>query len=110
MTEMKELNDLIQEIVDFGDVIAYSENPGDPNFQHACALFSSYLDIRYKELMETYAEAGDDVRTQIYSRAELTRLNDLITPPPKAAIPYIDWTRNLFKYCTKLQNSKSIAA
>lgn len=106
---MKELNELIQEIVDFGNVIAYTDNPADPDFQNACDLFSQYLDHRFKELKNKLHEVGTD-REINWTAKELAKLGDLITPPRRSAGPYIQWTRNLFQHCEKLQRNKLATA
>ena len=106
---MKELNVLIQEIVDFGDVIAYAENPADPNFQNACDLFSQYLDWRFAELQDKLASEGLPSNSQ-WTTSELESLNRLVSAPRRTAEACINWTRELFQYCVELQRNKLIAA
>jgi hypothetical protein len=106
---MKELNALIQEIVDFGDVISYSENPADPNFQNACDLFSQYLDWRFRELKERLDAEGLPSNSQWNSR-DLETLNHLMLAPKSTAEACIAWTRDLLRHCVELQRNKPIAA
>jgi hypothetical protein len=106
---MKELNTLIQEIVDFGDVIAYAKDPSDPNFQHACDLFSQYLDWRFAELKEQLDSEGLPSSSP-WTTNELEHLNQFFASPRQSAEACINWTRELFEYCAELKRNKSIAA
>lgn len=106
---MKELNTLIQEIVDFGDVIAYAEDPADPNFQHACDLFSQYLDWRFAELKERLDSDGLP-SSSLWTNNELEHLYQFFASPRQTAEACINWTRELFQYCTELKRNKPIAA
>ena len=74
---MKELNDLIQEIVDFGNVIAYNDNPADADYQYACNLFTQYLDGRFTELKEQLQKTGSESDMHWAAR-ELENLSELI--------------------------------
>lgn len=107
---MKELNALVQEIVDFGDVISYAENPADPNFQNACNLFSQYLDWRFTELKAQLDNSDEGNDSSEWSSSDLEDLNRLISAPKRSADAYIGWTRDLFQYCVTLQRNKLIAA
>jgi hypothetical protein len=106
---MKELNALIQEIVDFGDVVSYAENPADPNFQNACDLFSQYLDWRFRELKEHLDAEGLPSSSQ-WNISDLENLNRLMLAPKQSAEACIAWTHDLLQYCLELQRSKPIAA
>lgn len=99
---MNELNELIQEIVDFGDVIAYNDNPADADFQNACNLFSNYLEWRLAEITEKLRATGEEAEIQRATR-EIEILSDLITPPQQSTDPCIQWTRNLFRHCMELR-------
>ncbi|MCW9012623.1 MAG: hypothetical protein OQL06_02475 [Gammaproteobacteria bacterium] len=101
---MNELNELIQEIVDFGDVIAYNDNPADADFQNACNLFSSYLDGRFTELNQKFKQTGSTSEIK-WAANELEKLAELITPPQHATGPCIQWTHKLFKHCAEIQRS-----
>ena len=107
---MKELNALVQEIVDFGDVISYSENPADPNFQNACDLFSQYLDWKFTELKQQLTESDALNSDPQWDNSDLEGLNKLISSPMRSAETYITWTRELMQYCVNLQRNKLIAA
>ena len=102
---MKELNKLIQEIIDFGDVIAYTDNPADSDFQNACYLFSCYLEDRLKDIQQKLHAVGSGQEITWATR-EITKLNDLITLPRNSTAPYIQWARNLFQHCEEFQHSK----
>ena len=106
---MKELNALIQEIVDFGNVIAYADNPADPNFQNACDLFSQYIDWRFAELKSKLNVEGLPSSTH-WTANDLESLDRLMSSPKRSAEACINWTRDLFRYCVELQRSKLIAA
>lgn len=106
---MKELNALIQEIVDFGDVIAYADDPSDPNFQHACDLFSQYLDWRFAELKTRLDSEGLPGNSH-WTSTDLESLNRMISSPRQSAEACINWTRELFQYSLELQRNKAIAA
>ncbi len=106
---MKELNALIQEIVDFGDVVSYAENPADPNFQNACDLFSQYLDWRFRELKEHLDTEGLPNNSQ-WNIGDLESLNRLMLIPKQNTEACIAWTRELLQHCMELQRNKPIAA
>ena len=106
---MKELNILIQEIIDFGDVIAYTDNPADSDFQNACYLFSCYLEDCLKEIQYKLRGIDSDQKITWASR-EITKLNNLTALPRNSTAPYIQWTRDLFQYCEGLQHSKQAIA
>ncbi len=102
---MKELNKLIQEIIDFGDVIAYTDNPADTDFQNACYLFSCYLEECLKDIQHKIHTVDSDQETT-WAASEITKLNNLTTLTRNSTAPYIQWTRNLFQHCEELQNNK----
>jgi hypothetical protein len=106
---MKELNTLIQEIVDFGDTIAYYDNPADSDFQNACFLFSCYLKERINDIQHSLYDVNSEQKIAQINN-ELKKLEDLISLPRNATDPYIKWTRNLFLHCEELQHSKVVAA
>ena len=106
---MKELNTLIQEIVDFGDVIAYAEDSTDPNFQHACDLFSQYMDWRFNELKAKLDSEGLPGNSH-WTPGDLESLTRMISTPRQTAEACINWTRELFQFSVELQRNKAIAA
>ena len=93
-----DLDNLIQEIIDFGDVITYTENPADPHFLQACKLFHQYLQWRFKELKEQYRPMpGNQL-----SEHQVARLDQLIC---NRDVNNCDWIKNLFEYSMDLQRS-----
>lgn len=106
---MKELNALIQEIVDFGDVLSFTDNPADQNFQDACSLFNGYLDWRFSEVKQQLQVASATDRA-LWSSSEIDTLSQLITTPVNTTATHISWARDLLQYCVELQRNKPIAA
>jgi len=106
---MKELNELIQEIIDFKDVIAYTDNPADSDFQNACYLFSSYLEQRLNDLHHKLHSVNPDQKVNRINN-ELEKLKDLIFLPRNATDPYIKWARSLFLHCEEFQHHKAAVA
>jgi len=100
---MRKIDTLLQEIIDFGELIAYAENPASPDFQHACSLFSQYLKHQFKLVK---------INTQDFSCTadELTQLQKLLTAPQHNSHSCIDWIRNLFQHCAQLQSAQLVAA
>ncbi len=106
---MKELNQLIQEIIDFGDVIKYTDDHDDPNFKHACDLFMQYLDWRFDELNQKL-QSEDQVCASCLNKKELDHLSRLITSPSRVTETRLAWAQNLFDFCVDLSEAHSIAA
>ena len=106
---MKELNDLIQEIVDFGLLVSHNHNTADTNFQNACELFGGYLDWRYAEVKQSL-DSGASIEIMHISNNEFNKLDELITSSRGTASACIEWARNLYQYCTELQRNKMVAA
>ncbi len=104
-----ELNNLIQEIITFGDVIAFTDNPADADFQNACQLFSHYLKHRFSDIKSKshVAACEEDIK---WTENEITKLGNLISLPDSSTAPYIQWTRHLFEYCEELQHHKAVVA
>ena len=101
-----ELNSLIQEIVDFSNILAFTDNTGDSNFRNACQLFSGYLDNRFTEL-KTASQITDEID---WAASEITKLSGLISLQQNASIPDTQWIQNLSQYCEELQQNKIAAA
>jgi len=104
-----ELNDLIQEIVNFGHVIDFTDNPDDPNFLNACQLFSNYLEHRFIEI-KTKLQVMDCKDNMNWTVNEITKLGDLISSQENSTTPGIQWIHDLSLHCTKLQRNKMAAA
>lgn len=103
---MRKIDTLLQEIIDFGELIAYAENPASPDFQHACDLFSRYLNNQFKLIKIN----TDDFSC---SAEELKQLQQLLIAPQHNSRSCINWIRNLFQHCARLQaiqSNSSVAA
>lgn len=100
---MRKIDTLLQEIIDFGELIAYAENPASPDFQHACDLFSQYLNNQFKLIK---------INTEDFSCTadELAHLQTLLISPQHNSHSCINWIRNLFQHCAQLQMSQQVAA
>jgi len=118
------LQELTKEIVNFGEVINYTENPVDSDFRNACDLFSQYLN---HELQDINANIRfHDTRSDIkQTTSRLHELSDLISPgkishgqishgqtsPDQANnIEKYQWSNKLTDFCNQLQSLKNIAA
>jgi len=104
-----ELNNLIQEIITFSDVIAFIDNPADPDFQNACQLFSSYLKNQFYDIKSKshVASCKENIK---WVENEIAKFSDLISLPDNSTTPYIQWTHNLFQHCEELQLHKEAIA
>ena len=104
-----ELNDLIQEIVNFGQVISFTGNPGDSNSQHACQLFSSYLDNRFTDIKANFhiTDCEDNINWTV---SEITQLGYLISSQENSTTPNTQWIHELSQHCKELQRNKMTAA
>ena len=104
-----ELNNLIQEIVNFGDVITFIDNPADSDFQNACQLFSGYLENRFSDIKSKphLSTCEADIK---WTENEMAKLSGLISLPVNSSTPYIQWTRDLFQHCEELQRHKIAVA
>ena len=101
-----ELNNLIQEIVDFSNILAFTDNTGDSNFQNACQLFGGYLDNRFTEL-KAALQITDEID---WAASEIAKLDGLISLQQNSSIPDTQWIQNLSQYCEELQQNKIAAA
>ena len=106
---MAQLNDLFQEVIDFSNTIAGNENPADPDFQHACRLFSDYLATQLKQIRRNMIGTPSDQHSR-WTASELSQLNELIKRPDFTTRSCTDWVRELFQYCITLQHGKQEAA
>lgn len=100
---MKKFDDLLQEIIDFGELVAYTENPANPDFQHACSLFSQYLSRQF-------CMVEIDTSNIVWGEAELRELQQLLASPQNNSRSCINWIRNLFQYCSRLKRAQLVAA
>lgn len=106
---MAQLDDLIQEIIDFSNLIASHENPADPDLQNACRLFSDYLGVQLK-LIRRNMIGTPTAQHFRWTASELSQLSELIERPKHSAQSCTDWIRTLFQYCIALQRGRLAAA
>jgi hypothetical protein len=105
---MTQLDTLIQEVIDFSDVIACNENPADPDLQNACRLFSEYLDFQLKQARRDFIGTPAKRHNRWHAN-ELRLLSDLIQRPTHSPTCCITWIRTLMQYCITLQRGKLAA-
>jgi hypothetical protein len=106
---MTQLDDLLQEIIQFSNLIAGNENPADPDLQHACRLFSDYLAAQLKVIRRSMIGTPSAQHSRWTAR-ELSQLNELIKRPDHTTRSCTDWIRTLFQYCITLQHNRLEAA
>lgn len=102
---IQELENLIQEIIDFGKVVSYAEDPTDINFQNACNLFNDYLSWKLEELKEKLKTQGSAEEIQ-WAVTELAKLVQLIEQPDQTATRQDFWFKKLLQHCTDIQQNR----
>lgn len=105
---MQKLDTLIQEIIDFGNVMSHAEDPADINYQNACNLFNDYLSWKFEELKEELKTQGSESEIQ-WTINELSKLCELIEQPEPSSAPQAHWFHNLLQHCTDIQANKIAA-
>ncbi|HEY9050841.1 MAG TPA: hypothetical protein VIQ03_04810 [Gammaproteobacteria bacterium] len=105
---MNKLNDLVQEIIDFGDVIAFAENPADRDFQNACRLFSDYLDWKFKEIKNQLEMEGSEQQAK-WIADEMEKLGQLISPANRSTTSYVQWASELLMRCVEFRKNSRVA-
>ncbi len=105
---MNKLNDLIQEIIDFGDVIAFAENPADRDFQNACRLFSDYLNWKLMEIKDQLEHEGSEQQL-CWIGNEMEKLGQLITPANRSTTSYTQWASELLMRCVEYRKNSKVA-
>lgn len=106
---MTQLDNLFQEVIEFSNLIAYSENPADPDLQHACRLFSEYLATQLKLIRRNMIGPASAMHSR-WSATELRQLSELIERPNHSTASCIEWIRDLFQHCISLQRDHQVAA
>ena len=106
---MAQIDDLIQEIIDFSNLISSNENPADPDLQNACRLFRGYLGAQLKLIRRNMigTPAAQHFR---WTATELSQLSELIERPQQTATSWAEWIRSLYQYCLTLQRGSLAAA
>ncbi|VAW58837.1 hypothetical protein MNBD_GAMMA08-1287 [hydrothermal vent metagenome] len=109
MDTLNKLQELQQEILNFGDVVSHTENPADIDFRNACSLFSQYLS---SELSAINAQIRlKDIRPEMQqTTTQLCELSELITPDASESSANYSWPEKLLNFCSQLHTLKSIAA
>lgn len=104
-----ELNDLVQEIVNFSNVMSFTDGTDDSDFQNACNLFGSYLQDRFTNIQTkpTPISSNHDL---IWTVNEISQLSELISLVDYSNTPSTQWASNLFQHCEQLQRNKIAAA
>ncbi|MDH5764744.1 MAG: hypothetical protein OEZ38_01920 [Gammaproteobacteria bacterium] len=104
---MQKLDNLIQEIIEFGNTISYNTNLEDINVQNACNLFNNYLSWQFNELKEELKTQGSELEIKLVTN-ELNKLCSLIKHNELATEPQFNWFQNLLQYCTDTQQNKAV--
>lgn len=106
---MTQLDALIQEVIEFSDIIAYSENPADPDLQNACCLFSDYLAAQLKVIRRNMIGSPSALHSR-WTANELSQLGELIDRPKNSTLYCLEWIRALVQHCISLQRRDLAAA
>ncbi|HED33441.1 MAG TPA: hypothetical protein ENJ08_04375 [Gammaproteobacteria bacterium] len=109
MNITNKLNELQQEILNFGDVVNQTQNLSDMDFRNACDLFSQHLNFELDSISSNVCLIKDN-RSEVHqTTAQLHQLNELITPAT-SDINTNQWSDNLNNFCSQLQALRCIAA
>lgn len=106
---MAQLDDLIQEVIDFSNLIASNENPADPDLQNACHLFSDYLGSQLKLIRRNMIGTPSALHFR-WTANELSQLSELIDRPKHSTRSCSEWISALFQHCIALQRGRLAAA
>jgi len=106
---MTHLDALIQEIIDFSNLIAYNENPADRDLHNACCLFGDYLSGQLQAVRQGMIGPASN-QSMRWSAQELNALRDLIQRPKLTPADAVEWIRALFQHSLTLQRDTRIAA
>ncbi len=106
---MAQLDDLIQEVIDFSNLIASNENPADPDLQNACHLFSDYLGSQLKLIRRNMIDTPSALHFR-WTANELSQLSELIDRPNHSSRSCSEWISALFQHCITLQQRGRLAA
>ena len=109
MNITNKLQELQEEILNFGDVVSHTDNPADMDFKNACDLFSQHLSFELKSIHASICLKDIRPETQ-QTTAQLFELNELITPVTSDKNDDYQWSGKLLNFCAQLQTLKSIAA
>ncbi|MDQ1363933.1 MAG: hypothetical protein QG652_1795 [Pseudomonadota bacterium] len=103
---MAQLDKLIHEVIEFSNLVAYSENPGNPDLLNACHLFSDYLSTQLKLIRRGMIGPASAAHSR-WTAAELNQLGQLAIFPSDETCQ--EWICNLFQHCITLQRDKLAA-
>ena len=101
----KEIDSLIQEMVNFGHIVAHADDPANSDFHNACQLFSGHVLGRLAEIKSSLI-LTDCENDEKWTESEISNLSNLIALPDSSSTPYIQWSHNLSQYCEELQSNK----
>ena len=103
------LQELTDEIRNFGDVINFTDDPADGDFRNACDLFSQYLSSQLNSINSNMT--FKDIRPEMQqTTAQLIELSELISPDHSASETNSQWSDKVIHFCHQAQSLKKIAA
>lgn len=109
MNISNKLQELTQEILSFGEVINFTENPADLDFCNACELFSKHLSYELQTINSNVC--FQDIRPDMQqTTAQLYQLSELITPAQSSTEDSKQWSNKLVDFCDQLKTLRDIAA
>ncbi len=109
MDILDKLQELRQEILDFGQVINYTQNPSDADLRNACELFSQHLNYQLETINSNIHFKNIQPEMQ-QTTAQLHQLSELITPDVDDNNETHQWTNRLHTFCDQIETLKVIAA
>jgi len=103
------LQELTDEILDFGSVISFTQNPADADFRNACDLFSQHLSHQL-DIIHSHVQF-QDIRPEIQQTTnKLSQLSELISPSQNGSSEFYYWPGKLLDFCNQIQTLKKVAA
>ena len=107
MDTSNKLQELTQEVLDFSNVVNYTEDPTDTNFRQSCTLFSEYMSYQLAQInpSTTHSPSASQLTT-----SQLHQLNKLITPIDSDFEDPSQWPDRLHNFCNNIQSLRHIAA
>ncbi len=103
---MNDINELINEIIDFDQTMANTEDTSTADAQNACYLFSHYLKWRFDELKSSI-NLDNLPQNSILSASDIETLDMLIAAPYS---PWNQWITNVCEYCHQLFSQQAVSA
>ncbi|VAW59972.1 hypothetical protein MNBD_GAMMA11-883 [hydrothermal vent metagenome] len=103
------LQELTEEILDFGNIINLTRNPSNTDFRNACDLFSKRLNYQL-ETIHTNVQFKDIRPEMQQTTNKLYQLSELISPCQQGSDEFYYWPGRLLDFCNQIQTLKKIAA